>query len=135
MILGTQWYILFTYRRREQHPAEMRHATINFGVKGWLWWRKVANSPRGAAVYVTAPSPASGRLLNAPGLRTGDWVIRDSRARLGSYIADARRPTIFTRSSRVGVISLIRGGHHRVFWRPLYYYASASIGSRDRMRA
>ncbi len=43
MILGTQWYILFNViAGAAQLPAELRYAATNFGVRGWLWWRKVA---------------------------------------------------------------------------------------------
>ncbi|HEY2418882.1 MAG TPA: ABC transporter permease subunit, partial [Steroidobacteraceae bacterium] len=43
MILGTQWYILFNViAGASAMPAELRYAAQNFGVGGWLWWRKVA---------------------------------------------------------------------------------------------
>ncbi len=43
MILGTQWYILFNViAGAAAMPAELRYAAQNLGVRGWLWWRKVA---------------------------------------------------------------------------------------------
>ena len=41
MVLGTQWYILFNViAGASTMPQELRDAADNFGVHGWLWWRK-----------------------------------------------------------------------------------------------
>ncbi len=43
IVLGTQWYILFNViAGASTMPQELRDAAENFGVHGWLWWRKVA---------------------------------------------------------------------------------------------
>ena len=65
MILGTQWYILFNIiAGASSIPAEMRYAAANLGVKGWLWWRKVA-LPAVLPFYVTGAITASGGSWNA----------------------------------------------------------------------
>ena len=65
MILGTQWYILFNIiAGASAIPAEMRYAAANLGVKGWLWWRKVA-LPAVLPFYVTGAITASGGSWNA----------------------------------------------------------------------
>src|SRR6202041_2344250 len=65
MILGTQWYILFNIiAGASTIPAEMRYASSNFGIQGWLWWRRGA---LGAVLpfYVTGAITASGGSWNA----------------------------------------------------------------------
>jgi hypothetical protein len=65
MILGTQWYILFNIiAGASTIPAEMRYAATNFGIKGWLWWRRVA-LPAVLPFYVTGAITASGGSWNA----------------------------------------------------------------------
>ncbi len=126
MILGTQWYILFNIiAGASTIPAEMRHATINFGVKGWLWWRKVA-IPAVLPFYVTGAITASGGSWNAAQVsELVSWGHTEIRARgLGSYIADAAAAHNFHQIVLgVGVMSLFVVVINRVFWRPLYYYA------------
>ena len=65
MILGTQWYILFNViAGAAAMPTELRYAAQNFGVRGWLWWRKVA-LPGVLPYYVTGAITASGGSWNA----------------------------------------------------------------------
>jgi NitT/TauT family transport system permease protein len=126
MILGTQWYILFNIiAGASAIPAEMRYATVNFGVKGWLWWRKVA-LPAVLPFYVTGAITASGGSWNAAQVsELVSWGHTEIRARgLGSYIADAAAAHNFHQIVLgVGVMSLFVVVINRVFWRPLYYYA------------
>ena len=43
MVLGTQWYILFNVvAGASTIPSELRDVGTNLGIRGWLWWRKVA---------------------------------------------------------------------------------------------
>src|SRR5205807_2907269 len=43
IILGTQWYILFNVIVGASALApDLRYAAENLGVRGWLWWRRVA---------------------------------------------------------------------------------------------
>jgi NitT/TauT family transport system permease protein len=91
MILGTQWYILFNIiAGATTIPAEMRYAATNFGIKGWLWWRRVA-LPAVLPFYVTGAITASGGSWNAAQVsELVSWGHTQIRARgLGAYIADA----------------------------------------------
>jgi NitT/TauT family transport system permease protein len=126
MILGTQWYILFNIiAGASTIPAEMRYAAANFGIKGWLWWRKVA-LPAVLPFYVTGAITASGGSWNAAQVsELVSWGHTEIRARgLGSYIADAAAADNFHQIVLgVGVMSLFVVVINRLFWRPLYYYA------------
>jgi NitT/TauT family transport system permease protein len=126
MILGTQWYILFNIiAGASTIPAEMRYAAENLGIKGWLWWRKVA-LPAVLPFYVTGAITASGGSWNAAQVsELVTWGDTDVRARgLGSYIADAATVGNFHQIILgVGVMSLFVVVINRLFWRPLYYYA------------
>ena len=126
MILGTQWYILFNViAGAAALPAELRHVSDNFGVKGWLWWRKVA-LPGVLPYYVTGAITASGGSWNAAQVaELVSWGHTRIEARgLGSYIADATAAGRFHRIVLgVGVMSLFVVALNRVFWRPLYYFA------------
>ena len=126
MILGTQWYILFNIiAGASAIPAEMRYAAANLGIKGWLWWRKVA-LPAVLPFYVTGAITASGGSWNAAQVaELATWGNTEVRARgLGSYIADAAAADNFHRIVLgVGVMSLFVVIINRLFWRPLYYYA------------
>ncbi len=126
MILGTQWYILFNViAGAAQLPAELRHAATNFGVKGWLWWRKVA-LPGVLPFYVTGAITASGGSWNAAQVaELVTWGKTEITAKgLGSYIAQAATAGDFHRIVLgVGVMSLFVVVINRLFWRPLYYFA------------
>jgi NitT/TauT family transport system permease protein len=126
MILGTQWYILFNIiAGASTIPAEMRYAATNFGIKGWLWWRRVA-LPAVLPFYVTGAITASGGSWNAAQVsELVSWGHTEIRAKgLGSYIADAAAIGNFHRIILgVGVMSLFVVTINRLFWRPLYYYA------------
>ncbi|MFI4891713.1 MAG: ABC transporter permease subunit, partial [Steroidobacterales bacterium] len=126
MILGTQWYILFNViAGAASLPAELRYAATNFGVKGWLWWRKVA-LPGVLPFYVTGAITASGGSWNAAQVaELVTWGKTEIEAKgLGSYIADAATAGDFHRIVLgVGVMSLFVVVINRLFWRPLYYFA------------
>ncbi|HSS13781.1 MAG TPA: ABC transporter permease subunit, partial [Rhizomicrobium sp.] len=65
IVLGTQWYILFNViAGAAQMPKELRDAAENFGVHGWLWWKRVA-LPAVFPFYVTGAITASGGAWNA----------------------------------------------------------------------
>ena len=126
MILGTQWYILFNViAGAAQLPAELRYAATNFGVKGWLWWRKVA-LPGILPFYVTGAITASGGSWNAAQVaELVTWGKTEITAKgLGSYISQAATAGDFHRIVLgVGVMSLFVVVINRLFWRPLYYFA------------
>ena len=126
MILGTQWYILFNViAGASSIPAEMRYAAANFGVNGWLWWRKVA-LPAILPFYVTGAITASGGSWNAAIVaELATWGDTQIQARgLGSYIAEATTAGDFHRIVLgIGTMSLFVVIINRLFWRPLYYHA------------
>ncbi|MFZ1906494.1 MAG: ABC transporter permease subunit [Steroidobacteraceae bacterium] len=123
MILGTQWYILFNVIVGASAIApELRYAGQNLGVRGWLWWRRVA-LPAVFPFYVTGAITASGGSWNASiNAEVAQWGTQTVRAHgLGAYIADATAAGDFARNVLgIVVLSLLVVILNRVFWRPLY---------------
>jgi NitT/TauT family transport system permease protein len=126
MVLGTQWYILFNViAGASVLPHELRDASTNLQVKGWLWWRKVA-LPGVFPFYVTGAITASGGSWNAAIVaEVASWGPHTLRAHgLGAYIADATTAGDFHRIVLgIAVMSLLVTLVNRLFWRPLYFYA------------
>jgi NitT/TauT family transport system permease protein len=126
MILGTQWYILFNViAGAAAMPMELRYATQNLGVRGRLWWRKVA-LPGVLPYYVTGAITASGGSWNAAILaEVASWRNQQVRAHgIGAYIVDASAAGDFHRVILgTTIMSLFVVVINRLFWRPLYYYA------------
>jgi NitT/TauT family transport system permease protein len=126
MVLGTQWYILFNViAGASLLPIEMRDVSTNFGIRGWLWWRKIA-LPAVFPFYVTGAITASGGSWNASIVaEVVSWGTRTFRAHgLGAYIADATAAGNFHRivvgiAVMAAFVTLI----NRLFWRRLYEYA------------
>jgi NitT/TauT family transport system permease protein len=123
MILGTQWYILFNVIVGASAIApELRYASENFGVRGWLWWRRVA-LPAVFPFYVTGAITASGGSWNASIVsEVATWGHETLTAHgLGAYIETATSAGDFQRTVLGTVIlSLFVVTLNRVFWRPLY---------------
>jgi NitT/TauT family transport system permease protein len=126
MILGTQWYILFNViAGAAAMPSELRYAAQNFGVRGWLWWRRVA-LPSVLPFYVTGAITASGGSWNAAIVaEVASWGQTQVKAHgLGAYIAQATSAGDFHRVVLgIATMSLFVLAINRLFWRPLYYYA------------
>ncbi|HVY80638.1 MAG TPA: ABC transporter permease subunit, partial [Steroidobacteraceae bacterium] len=126
MILGTQWYILFNViAGASAIPGELRHAAANFGVGGWLWWRKVA-LPAVFPFYVTGAITASGGSWNAAIVaELATWGDTRLEAHgLGAYIAEATAAGDFHRIVLgIATMSLFVVTINRFFWRRLYFYA------------
>ena len=126
MVLGTQWYILFNViAGASLMPKELRDASDNFGVTGWLWWKKVA-LPCVFPYYVTGAITASGGSWNASIVaEVASWGSTTLRAHgLGAYIASAvaagdfRKVVLGTAVMSFFVVVL-----NRLIWRPLYWLA------------
>ncbi|MEA5097918.1 MAG: ABC transporter permease subunit, partial [Burkholderiaceae bacterium] len=65
MVFGTQWYILFNVvAGASAIPSELRLATDNLGLKGWLKWKRVY-LPAIFPSYITGAITASGGSWNA----------------------------------------------------------------------
>jgi NitT/TauT family transport system permease protein len=126
MILGTQWYILFNViAGASAIPAELRAAGVNFRVRGWLWWRRIA-LPAVLPYYVTGAITASGGSWNASIVaEVASWGDKHLEAKgLGAYIAQQTDAGDFHRIVLgIAVMSLYVVVINRVFWRPLYLFA------------
>jgi NitT/TauT family transport system permease protein len=126
MILGTQWYILFNVvAGASAIPAELRAAGVNFRVRGWLWWRRIA-LPAVLPYYVTGAITASGGSWNASIVaEVASWGNERLQAYgLGAYIAQETEAGDFHRIVLgIAVMSLYVVLINRLFWRPLYLYA------------
>jgi NitT/TauT family transport system permease protein len=126
IVLGTQWYILFNViAGASTMPQELRDAAENFGVRGWLWWKRVA-LPAVFPFYVTGAITASGGAWNASiAAEVASWGNHTLRAHgLGAYIADAVNAGDF-HHVLLGtiVMSFFVVVVNRLLWRPLYWYA------------
>jgi len=126
MVLGTQWYILFNViAGAAAMPQELRYASENFGIRGWLWWRKVA-LPGVLPYYVTGAITASGGSWNAAIVaEVVSWRNVEVKAHgVGAYIQEATNAGDFHRIILgITIMSLFVVAINRAFWRPLYYYA------------
>ena len=126
MILGTQWYILFNVvAGASAIPTELRAVGVNFGVHGWLWWRRIA-LPAVLPYYVTGAITASGGSWNASIVaEVASWGDERLQAYgLGAYIANETVAGDFHRIVLgIAVMSFYVVLINRLFWRPLYLYA------------
>ena len=126
IVLGTQWYILFNViAGASTMPQELRDAAENFGVHGWLWWRKVA-LPAVFPYYVTGAITASGGAWNASVLaEVASWGNTTLRAHgLGAYISEAMNEGDFNHVLLGTIVmSFFVLVVNRLLWRPLYWYA------------
>ncbi len=126
MILGTQWYILFNViAGASAMPGELRYVASNLGIRGWLWWRRVA-LPGILPYYVTGAITASGGSWNASIVaELASWgSMRVQAHGLGAYIAEATAVGDLHRIVLgIATMSLFVVAINRLFWRPLYYYA------------
>jgi NitT/TauT family transport system permease protein len=126
LVLGTQWYILFNVIAGARTiPKDLLDAGDNFGVKGLLWWRKIA-LPAIFPHYLTGAITASGGAWNASVLaEVANWGSTTLRAHgLGAYIADATTTGDFRRVVLgIAVMAFFVVVVNRLFWQPLYWYA------------
>ncbi|MGH8198967.1 MAG: ABC transporter permease [Steroidobacteraceae bacterium] len=123
MVLGTQWYILFNVIvGASSISPDLKYAGENLGVRGWLWWRKIA-LPAVFPFYVTGAITASGGSWNASVVaEVANWGTTHLHAAgLGAYIADATSAGDFPRDVLgIAVMSVIVVAVNRLFWRQLY---------------
>ena len=125
MILGTQWYILFNVIVGASAVSpDLRNAGKNLGLRGWLWWKRLA-LPAIFPFYVTGAITAAGGSWNASvAAEVVSWGKETVTAHgLGSYIAVAQSsaPPDFQRVVLgTVVLSVFVVTVNRIFWRPLY---------------
>ncbi|MGE0416121.1 MAG: ABC transporter permease [Acetobacteraceae bacterium] len=130
MILGTQWYILFNVvAGAAAFPGDLREASSNFRVDGWLWWRRVM-LPGIFPHYVTGAIAASGGSWNAAIVaEVASWGDTKLTAHgLGAYIAQATEQGDMARVL-LGVVlmSAFVVIMNRIIWRPLHAYAQRRL--------
>ena len=126
MIMGTQWYILFNViAGASAMPSDLRYASANLGVGGWLWWRRIG-LPAVFPYYLTGAITASGGSWNAAIVaEVATWGHTRLEAHgIGAYIARATEDARFHQVVLgIAVMSVFVVAINRLFWRPLYQYA------------
>jgi NitT/TauT family transport system permease protein len=126
MVFGTQWYILFNVvAGASAIPNELRLATDNLGLKGWLKWKRVY-LPAVFPSYITGAITASGGSWNAS--IVAEYVTWGKTTLmadgLGSYIKQMTDSGDFHRIALgIGVMCVFVMVLNRFFWRKLYVLA------------
>jgi NitT/TauT family transport system permease protein len=130
MILGTQWYILFNVIAGTLAlPTDYQYVAGNFGVRNWLWWRRLI-LPAIFPAYVTGAVTASGGSWNASIVaeiaKWGDTTLQATG--IGAYIADMTAKGDFPRIALgITVLSLYVLLINRLLWRRLYHLAEERL--------
>jgi NitT/TauT family transport system permease protein len=126
MILGTQWYILFNVIAGAMAiPTDMKDVGGNFGLKGWIRWKRLI-LPSIFSSYVTGAITASGGSWNASIVSEmvswGDTTLMATG--VGAYIADATAkgdfPRIWLGCCMLSMFVIL---FNRLLWRRLYRLA------------
>ena len=126
MILGTQWYLLFNViAGASTIPTELRYATQNFGLSGWLKWRRYL-LPAIFPSFVTGAITATGGSWNASIVAEyvtwGDTTLQAHG--IGSYIAEMTAKGDFPRIALgIGIMCIFVMGLNHFVWRRLYQMA------------
>jgi NitT/TauT family transport system permease protein len=126
MIFGTQWYLLFNVIAGASGvPTELRYAAQNFGLTGWLKWRRYL-LPAVFPSFVTGAITASGGSWNASIVSEyvtwGDTTLQADG--IGSYIAHMTAIGDFPRIALgIGVMCVYVMGMNHFVWRRLYRLA------------
>jgi NitT/TauT family transport system permease protein len=130
IIFGTQWYIVFNViAGASAFPNDLREASQNFGVKGFIWWKDVI-LPAIFPYYITGAITASGGSRNASivaeYVRWGDDVVIAEG--VGAYIAQATAagdyPKIVLGVAAMSIFVIL---FNRLFWRRLSLYAERRL--------
>lgn len=131
MILGTQWYILFNViAGASSIPNELQLVAKNFGVRGWLLWKRI-KLPAIFPFYITGAITAAGGAWNASivaeVLQWGDQKLVATG--LGSYIAKYTTVGDFPRIALgIGVMCIYVILINRLIWDKLYQFATNRFG-------
>lgn len=123
MIFGTQWYILFNViAGASSIPTELKLAARNFGLRGWLMWKRFlipAVFPNLLTGLVTAAGSSWNASIVSEYVSWGDRTL--TATGLGSYIAEMTAKGDFPRIALgIGVMSLFVVGFNRLLWNRLY---------------
>ena len=126
MILGTQWYILFNViAGASTIPRELYLVADNFGLKGWLWWKRLA-LPGIFPFYITGAICAAGGAWNASIVaECVSWGSTTLRATgLGEYIQASTLSGNFPKIALGTVMMCLYVlMFNHLIWRPLYRLA------------
>lgn len=128
ILLGTQWYILFNViAGAAAIPKDLRQAADNFGVNGWLWWRRLI-LPGIFPYYITGAITAVGNAWNttvaAEVVKWGNVTLHATG--LGAYITEyAASGNFINLALGIGVMSLFVLILNHILWRPLYTIAKS----------
>lgn len=126
MILGAQWYILFNVIAGASNiPRELYLAADNFGLKGWLWWKRLI-LPGIFPFYITGAITAAGGAWNASIVaELVSWGNTTLKATgLGEYIQASTTSGLFPAIALgTGMMCLYVLTFNHLFWRPLYRLA------------
>lgn len=126
MILGTQWYILFNViAGASRIPRDLYLAADNFGLSGWIWWKRLA-LPGIFPFYITGAITAAGGAWNASivaeSVSWGNTTL--TATGLGEYIQASTTsgdfPKIALGTAMMCVYVL---AFNHLIWRPLYRLA------------
>ncbi|HCA89903.1 MAG TPA: sulfonate ABC transporter permease [Legionellales bacterium] len=126
MILGTQWYILFNViAGATTIPQDLYLAADNLGLKGFLWWKRLA-LPGIFPFYITGAITAAGGAWNAS--IVAEWVswgdVTLKATGLGAYIQAATLAGDFPKIALgTSVMCLYVLAFNHLIWRPLYRLA------------
>ena len=126
MILGTQWYILFNViAGASTIPRELYLAADNFGLKGWIWWKRLA-LPGIFPFYITGAITAAGGAWNAS--IVAEWVswgnVTLKATGLGEYIQASTAAGDFPKIALgTAMMCLYVLAFNHLIWRPLYRLA------------
>ncbi|MBS0286629.1 MAG: ABC transporter permease subunit [Proteobacteria bacterium] len=123
LILGTQWYILFNVvAGASSLPQDLHLVAQNYGLKGWLWWRKLI-LPGIYPYYITGAMTAVGGSWNASIIAevvsSGGQTLLSKG--LGSYITQYTTVGDFPRIALgIAVMSIYVVVINRLVWQKLY---------------
>lgn len=126
MILGTQWYILFNViAGASTIPRDLYLAADNLGLKGWLWWKRLA-LPGIFPFYITGAITAAGGAWNAS--IVAEWVSWGTTTLkatgLGEYIQASTLAGDFPKIALgTGMMCVYVLAFNHLIWRPLYRLA------------
>ena len=126
MILGTQWYIAFNVIAGTLAiPKELHLAIDNFGVKGWLRWRRLI-LPGIFPYYITGAITAVGAAWNtsivAEVVSWGHTTL--TATGLGAYVKEFTASGDYPRIALgITVMCIYVLLINRLVWRPLFVYA------------
>jgi NitT/TauT family transport system permease protein len=126
MIFGTQWYILFNVVAGASGiPTELKLAARNFGLRGWLMWKRFlipAVFPSLLTGLVTAAGGSWNASIVSEYVTWGDRTLVATG--LGSYIAEMTAKGDFPRIALgIGVMAVFVVGFNRLLWNRLYQLA------------